>query len=164
VEAFRLSVEELGSGTYLAMFLRGGFVTPRVHSGLTYPETRAGGSLMAGGFVPASHEAVYRLLGGWLRSRFEPLPISGDVGSLSGEGAAFWVGIPGRPRRAVAQVASRGSTGAAPWVLGVGGGPSGSSPPVALAAPWCMWQGVALALPLGSWGGGLLGDWVRLFG
>ena len=47
---------------------RGGLiVTPRVHSGLTYPTARArlrpplgraGGSLEAGGFAPASHEAV----------------------------------------------------------------------------------------------------------
>ena len=49
----------------------GGFVTPRVHSGLTYPTARArlrpplgraGGSLEVGGFAPAhapaSHEAV----------------------------------------------------------------------------------------------------------
>ena len=45
----------------------GGYVTPRVHSGLTYPTARArlrpplgraGGSLEVGGFAPASHEAV----------------------------------------------------------------------------------------------------------
>ena len=40
------------------------------------------------------------LSGGWVRSRFEPLPISGDVeSSLSGEGAVFWVGLrPPSPR------------------------------------------------------------------
>ena len=45
-----MSVEELGSGTYLAILIIIG-VTPLVHSGLPYPETRARDPL-AGRVVP----------------------------------------------------------------------------------------------------------------
>jgi hypothetical protein len=31
-----------------------------------------------------SRGGAFRLFGGWMRSHFEPLPISGDLGSLSG--------------------------------------------------------------------------------
>jgi hypothetical protein len=33
-----------------------------------------------------SRGGAFRLFGGWVRSHFEPLPISGDLGSLSGVG------------------------------------------------------------------------------
>ena len=45
------------------------------------PLGRAGGILLHGGSPAASREAV-RLSGGWVRARFEPLPISGGAGSL----------------------------------------------------------------------------------
>ena len=84
------------------IIIGGGFVTPRVHSGLTYPTARArlrpplgraGGSLEVGGFAPASHEAV-RLSGavgeGPLRT---PAYLRGrGVTSLT-EGAALRVGL-----------------------------------------------------------------------
>ena len=44
------------------------------------------------------------LSGGWVRSRFEPLPISGGAGSLSWVGADFRVGLrPSSPRRSAGQ-------------------------------------------------------------
>ena len=107
---------------------RGGLVTPRVHSGLTYPTARArlrpplgraGGSLGFGGFAPASHEAV-RLSGavgeGPLRT---PAYLRGCGVTFLTVGAALRVGLwAPSPRRSAG------------------------------------WRGVAPAPPLGSWGWG----------
>ena len=54
---------------------------PAHRARLRPPLGRAGGIPLHGGSPAASHEAV-RLSGGWVRSRFEPLPISGGAGSL----------------------------------------------------------------------------------
>ena len=119
----------------LSIIIGGGFVTPRVHSGLTYPASRArlrpplgraGGSLAGGGFAPASHEAVRLKV------------YSGAVG----EG----------PLRTPAYLRGRGVT-----FLTVG-----AALRVGLRAPSprhsAGWRGVAPAPPLGSWG------WGRPFG